>query len=64
MSKQITIPESTYQTLLISHIKLQHLEAAGVDNWDGWEWAMESLHQDPEFIEVALEIQKNRVESL
>jgi hypothetical protein len=28
--------------------KLSALEAGGVDNWDGYDWAMESLHKENE----------------
>lgn len=37
----VTIPLAQYQELLEAFIKLNKLEAAGVDNWDGYDWAME-----------------------
>lgn len=42
----ITIPESVFEELLKAEAKLIALEGAGVDNWDGYDYAMESLDED------------------
>ncbi|WP_459213703.1 hypothetical protein [Paenibacillus graminis] len=39
--KMVTITESEYQRLLRDSDKLGCLEACGVDNWGGWDDAME-----------------------
>jgi hypothetical protein len=39
--KMVTIPESEYQRLLNDSEMLGCLEACGVDNWCGWDDAME-----------------------
>lgn len=34
---EITISQNRYRELLISELKLQMLEAGGVDNWQGYD---------------------------
>ena len=40
-SKTIEIPEYRYKDLIHAEIMLSCLESAGVDNWEGYEYAME-----------------------
>ena len=40
----ITIPERDYLYMLRCTKKYEALEAAGVDNWEGYEYAMEDLY--------------------
>ena len=40
-SKTIEIPEYRYKDLLHAEMMLSCLESAGVDNWEGYEYAME-----------------------
>lgn len=42
-TETVTILESEYQELLRDQALLDALRAAGVDNWDGWDVAIESL---------------------
>lgn len=42
---EITISQNRYRELLISELKLQMLEAGGVDNWEGYS---DSLRPDGE----------------
>jgi len=42
----ITIPLSEYESLLRALDKLDALEGAGVDNWEGYDYAMEMLEQE------------------
>jgi metal-dependent HD superfamily phosphatase/phosphodiesterase len=37
----VTIPKSVYEQLLKDSEWLSYLEAAGVDNWDGFDYAFE-----------------------
>ena len=46
VNKTVTIPVDEYDEMLERLAKLDALEGAGVDNWEGYDWAMESL-QDP-----------------
>ena len=39
----VTITEIEYKTLLSSQKFLNALEAAGLDNWDGYEQALDSM---------------------
>lgn len=39
----VTIPKSEYDNLIKREVWLQCLEGAGVDNWDGMEYAIESF---------------------
>jgi hypothetical protein len=48
MSIEITISQEEYERLLRAERKLDHLEMAGVDNWDGYDYAMESLAVEEE----------------
>ena len=38
----VTIPIGEYTSLLDAALRLQCLEDAGVDNWDGYDFAMEA----------------------
>lgn len=40
----VTIPKSEYSKLKSSEVKLEFLEAHGVDNWNGYEDAIEEFH--------------------
>jgi hypothetical protein len=42
----VMIPEATYNLLKESDRKLQALEAAGVDNWEGYSVAMRDFYGD------------------
>lgn len=42
----VTIPQEEYDELLDREWKLTCLENAGVDNWDGYDWAMEECNKD------------------
>lgn len=44
----ITIPVSTYKVLVKHNAELLALEAAGVDNWEGYGHAMRTLHGENE----------------
>lgn len=48
MSKTVTISEVEYKALLRDQKWLNCLEAAGVDNWEGYEYAAEMLPEDDE----------------
>ena len=39
----ITIPKSEYDSLIRDKVLLRALNAAGVDNWEGYEHAMNRL---------------------
>jgi len=39
----VTISKSEYDQLLADSKLLNILRGAGVDNWDGWDYAMEAL---------------------
>jgi len=39
---------SEYEQLKRDSKKLRHLEGAGVDNWDGYDFAMESMESEEE----------------
>jgi len=41
MNETVTIPKSEYESLLEDSKWLQCLEGAGVDNWDGYDYARE-----------------------
>jgi len=43
-----SIPLDRYLELLDKEAKLQALEMAGVDNWEGYDFAMEILWSDEE----------------
>lgn len=42
----ITIPVSVWDQLNADSSMLNALEIAGVDNWEGYDYALESLHGD------------------
>lgn len=44
--QMITIQREHYDELLAAQRKLEALEAAGVDNWDGYDYAMEIMEED------------------
>lgn len=44
----ITIPIEEYRDLSERAEKYDCVRAAGVDNWDGWEYAMEMYNGDDE----------------
>lgn len=46
MTETIEIPLKKYKRLLKSEEKLNCLEAAGVDNWEGYDFAMEDFYDD------------------
>lgn len=48
MEPTIQIPESEYKRLLKEHRLLIALRSAGVDNWDGWDTAMDMLNGEDE----------------
>lgn len=50
MELNITISKAEYESLLKDSEKLSALEAAGVDNWEGYDSAME-LMEDMEDME-------------
>lgn len=48
MNEYITITVEEYEDLLESQAWLGALEAAGVDNWHGIDFAIELLHEERE----------------
>lgn len=44
----IQMTEAEYRKLVEARDKLQALEAAGVDNWEGYDYAMEILNDEEE----------------
>ena len=47
-NRTITISKEEYQELLADAKLLKHLKGAGVDNWDGWDYAIEAMKADSE----------------
>ena len=45
MSSLVTISEKEYQELLDDSLLLNCLRQAGVDNWDGWDGAVEMYEE-------------------
>lgn len=43
LSGNVSIPKAEYEALLAAERELAALEQAGVDNWIGYEYAMEIL---------------------
>ncbi|WP_219061047.1 YqaJ viral recombinase family protein [Pseudomonas sp. UMAB-08] len=43
--EMVTIPHDLYDELLADQVLLRALEAAGVDNWSGWDVALETLRK-------------------
>ncbi len=46
--EKVTISKEVYEELLDSHLMLDCLECAGVDNWGGYEAAMKEYYQEKE----------------
>jgi phage pi2 protein 07 len=44
----ITITKKEYESLLEDSKKLLYLEGAGVDNWEGYDLAMEQMNEEAE----------------
>ena len=44
MEETVEIPLRVYERLMAAEDKLDALEAAGVDNWEGYDWAMEEFY--------------------
>ena len=44
-AEMITVPKDEYESYLKAWQKLQCLEAVGVDNWDGYDFAMEQYEE-------------------
>ncbi len=44
MDDTVTISKQQYEQLIEDSDILQCLRNAGVDNWDGWDFAMEEFH--------------------
>jgi len=44
--KTVTISAEEYRQLKEDSLKLGALEANGVDNWEGYEFAMDSIAED------------------
>jgi len=45
MEETVTISKKEYESLLEDSEKLSALEAAGVDNWEGYDDAMEMMQE-------------------
>jgi hypothetical protein len=45
MSIIVEVPKEQYDELIEAQEKLSALEAAGVDNWEGYDDAMRMLHE-------------------
>jgi hypothetical protein len=48
VNETVTISMKEYQTLVDSKSLLDCLEAAGVDNWDGYDYARQMYDEDKE----------------
>ena len=48
MEEMISISKQRYEELLKSEKELNMLESYGVDNWEGYEEAMEALSEEGE----------------
>lgn len=46
MEREIAITQKRYDELIAAEEKLMALEGAGVDNWEGYDFAMESLWEN------------------
>lgn len=44
--EMISIPKKEYDQLIENQKRLRALEAAGVDNWEGYDFAIESFNED------------------
>jgi len=43
--REVTIPAGRFEELTDAEAKLNALEAAGVDNWEGYDHAMDILNE-------------------
>ena len=48
MEEMVEITITEYRELLADQKKLMALEGAGVDNWDGYDYAMDILNKEDE----------------
>lgn len=46
LAETVTIAKSEYESLLEDRKRLRSLEAAGVDNWSGYDYARELYEED------------------
>lgn len=46
MTETVTISKEEYEELLEDQKMLIALQGAGVDNWEGYDFAMESLNEE------------------
>ncbi len=46
MEETVTISKTEYNELLEDQKLLDCLRGAGVDNWEGWDFAMEDFHSE------------------
>ncbi len=44
----VTIPKKEYDSLVEDAFLLQCLQNAGVDNWEGWDYALQEFHNEAE----------------
>ena len=44
--EEVTITAKEYDSLQRASTFLDCLESAGVDNWDGWDYAMEEFREE------------------
>lgn len=42
----VPVPKSRYEDLLRSEAMLEALRASGVDNWDGYDFAIDDYHDN------------------
>lgn len=42
----IEIPKQVYNSLLGDRARLTYLQGAGVDNWEGWDYARDQWYED------------------
>lgn len=52
MSETITIDKSHYKRLIEASEKLNALEAAGVDNWEGYSIALSMLEDEESYEDI------------
>jgi hypothetical protein len=43
--EMVTIPKAAYEALLEQSFMLEALDGAGVDNWDGYEFALDDVEE-------------------
>jgi len=46
MEETVTIPKKEYESLLEDQKLLQCLKGAGVDNWQGYDYAIEMMQEE------------------